>query len=167
MSLFKVVLSYKFITWLRLDKSRITFTYLLASLSLSINAIIGMVYVSDQFSYVSDVIQPIPYGAFLLHTHYSSLAVLYTISSGVTFVLFWVGTVLLLQGYRKRLGTIKFWIIMLVPLLYFLSQFQPFVTSLLLDYSSATTNLFNMTLPNDNFEKVARTPLGLTVTLFS
>ena len=44
------LLLYKFITWLRLNKSRITFAYLLASLSLSINAIIGMIYVSDQLS---------------------------------------------------------------------------------------------------------------------
>ena len=138
------LLSYKFVTWLKLNKSWTTFAYLLASLSLSINAIIGMIYVSDQLSYVSDVIQPSPYGGFMMHSHTSSLAVLYTISSGVTFVLFWLGTVLLLQSYRKRLGTIKFWIIMLVPLLYFLSQFQPLVTSMLLDYSSGNPMLFSI-----------------------
>ena len=138
------LLSYKFITWLKLNKSRITFAYLFASLSLSINAIIGMIYVSDQFNYVSDVIQPKPYGGFIMHTRYSSLTDLYTISSGVTFVLFWLGTVLLLQNYRKRLGAIKFWIIMLVPLLYFLSQFQPIVTSVLLDYSSEDPMLFSI-----------------------
>jgi hypothetical protein len=138
------LLSYKFITWLKLNKSRITFAYLFASLSLSNNAIIGMIYVSDQFSYVSDVIQPSPYAGVVMHTHYSSLAVLYTISSGVTFVLFWLGTVLLLQSYRKRLGTIKFWIIMLVPLLYFLSQFQPLVTSMLFDYSSGNPMLYSI-----------------------
>ena len=82
------LLSYKFITWLRLDKSRITFAYLFASLSLSINAIIGIYMYQISSAYVSDVIQPSPYGGFLMHTHYSSLAVLYTISSGVTFVLF-------------------------------------------------------------------------------
>jgi hypothetical protein len=138
------LLSYKFVTWLRLNKSRITFAYLLASLSLSINAIIGMVYVSDQFSYVSDLIQPRPYGGVIMHTHYSSLADLYTISSGVAFVLFWLGTVLLLQRYRKRLGAIKFWIIMLVPLLYFLSQFQPLLTSVLFDYTSGNPTLFSI-----------------------
>ncbi|HET7345318.1 MAG TPA: hypothetical protein VFJ05_05565 [Nitrososphaeraceae archaeon] len=138
------LLSYKFITWLRLNKSRITFAYLFASLSLSINAIIGMVYASDQFSYVSNVVQPQPYGGVIMHTHYSSLAGLYTISSGVTFILFWLGTVLLLQSYRKRLGTIKFWIIMIVPLLYFLSQFQPLVTSILFDYSSGNPMLFSI-----------------------
>ena len=138
------LLSYKFITWLKMNKSRITFAYLFASLSLSINAIIGMIYVSDQFNYVSDVIQPKPYGGFIMHTHSSLLADLYTISSGVTFVLFWLGTVLLLQSYRKRLGAIKFWIIMLVPLLYFLSQFQPIVTSVLLDYSSEDPMLFSI-----------------------
>jgi len=137
------LLSYKFITWLRLNKSRITIAYLFASLSLSINAIIGMIYVSDQFNYVADVIQPKPYGGFILHSHYSSLADLYTIFSGVTFVLFWLGTVLLLQNYRKRLGAIKFWIIMLVPLLYFLSQFQPLLTSMLFDYTSGNPMLFS------------------------
>ena len=138
------LLSYKFITWLRLNKSRITVAYLLASLSLSINAIIGMAYVSDQFGYISDVVQPIPYGGFLMHTHYSSVAGLYSISSGVTFILFWIGTVLLLQSYRKRLGTVKFWIIMVLPLLYFLSQFQPLVTSMLFDYSSGNPMLFSI-----------------------
>ncbi|MGA7900709.1 MAG: hypothetical protein WCA39_17825, partial [Nitrososphaeraceae archaeon] len=137
-------LSYKLVTWLRLNKSWTTFAYLLASLSLSINAIIGIIYVSDQLSYVSDVIQPSPYGGFMMHSHTSSLADLFTISSGVTFVLFWIGTVLLLQSYRKRLGTIKFWVIMLVPLLYFLSQFQPLVTSMLFDYSSGNPMLFSI-----------------------
>jgi len=138
------LLSYKFITWLRLNKSRITFAYLFASLSLSVNAIIGMIYVSDQFSYISDVVQPKPYGEYMMHSHTTSLADLYTISSGVTFVLFWLGTVFLLQSYRKRLGTIKFWITVLVPLLYFLSQFQPLVTSMLLDYSSGSPILFSV-----------------------
>src|SRR6185437_8821897 len=138
------LLSYKFITWLRLDRSRITFAYLLASLSLSVNAIIGITYVSDEWSYVSDVIQPSPFGVYMMHSHTSSLAELYAISSGITFVLFWLGTVLLLQSYRKRLGTIKFWIIMLVPLLYFLSQFQPLVSSILLDYSSGNPMLFSI-----------------------
>jgi len=136
-------LSYKFITWLRLNRSWITVAYLLASLSLSVNAIIGIIYVSDEWSYVSDVIQPSPFGVYMMHSHTSSLAELYAISSGITFVLFWLGTVLLLQSYRKRLGTIKFWIIMLVPLLYFLSQFQPLVTSILLNYSSGNPMLFS------------------------
>jgi hypothetical protein len=135
------LLSYKFITWLRLNRSWITVAYLLASLSLSINAIIGIIYVSDEFSYVADVVEPKPYGEYMMHSHTSYLADLYAISSGVTFVLFWLGTVLLLQSYRKRLGTIKFWIIMVVPLLYFLSQFQPLVTSMLLDYSSGNPML--------------------------
>ncbi len=134
------LLSYKFIIWLRLDKSRITFAYLFASLSLLINTIIGMIYVLDQFSYVSDIIQPRPYGGAIMHVYYSSLAEVYTITSGITFVLFWLGTIFLLLSYRKRLGTIKFWIIMFVPLLYFLSRFQPLVTSMLFDYGSGEPN---------------------------
>ena len=44
----------------------------------------------------------------------------------------------------KRLGTIKFWIIMIVPLLYFLSQFQPLVTGVLLDYSYGNPMLYSI-----------------------
>ena len=33
---------------------------------------------SDQFSYGSDVVQPQPYGDVIMHTHYSSLAGLYS-----------------------------------------------------------------------------------------
>jgi hypothetical protein len=58
------LLSYKSITWLRLNKSRII---------AMINAIIGMIHVADQFNYVADVIRPKPYGGFIMHTHYSSL----------------------------------------------------------------------------------------------
>lgn len=138
------LLSYKFLTWLKFNKNIITIAYLSASLSLSVNVIIGILYVSDQFSYVSDVITPTPYGVFFMHTHYSFLAFLYTISSAVTFVLFWIGTVLLLRSYRKRIGTIKFWLIMIVPLLYFLSQFQPILSNMLFDYSSGNPILFSI-----------------------
>ena len=138
------LLLYKFITWLKLNKSRITFAYLFASLSLSNNAIIGMIYVSDQFTMSLMSFNRVHTRELLCTLTTSSLAVLYTISSGVTFVLFWLGTVLLLQSYRKRLGTIKFWIIMLVPLLYFLSQFQPLVTSMLFDYSSGNPMLYSI-----------------------
>ena len=140
------LLSLKFIVWLRYNKSWITFAYLLASSSLAFNALIGMIYVSDQLDYVSDVIHPTAYGGYLLHSGvgYTSLAGVYTISSGVTFVLFWLGTVLLLRSYQNRIGVIKYWIVMLVPLLYFLSQFQPLVTNALFDYSSGTPLLYGI-----------------------
>jgi hypothetical protein len=132
--------------WLRSNRSRVTFAYLLASSSLSFSAFIGVVYVLNQLSYEPEVIHPKPYGDFVLHFEIgdSTLANVFTISSAVAFILLWIGTVFLLRGYRKRLGATVYWIVMSVPLLYFLSQFQPLVLTTLLSGSLSDPVLFSL-----------------------
>jgi hypothetical protein len=140
------LLSWRFILWLTSNRERITLVYLLASLCLSTSAIIGIAYVLDQLSYDSDVVHPKSFGEFVLHSEIgsSTLADAYTISSAIAFILLWMGTVFLLHSYRKRLGTIKYWIIMSVPLLYFLSQFQTSVLNVLFSYSLGNPMLFSI-----------------------
>jgi hypothetical protein len=120
--------------------------YLLASLFISVSAIAGVVYLLDQLFYQPDVIHPKTYGGFLTHMEIgnSSLVYVYTISSAIAFVLLWMGTIFLLQGYRRKLGRWKYWILMSIPLLYFLSQFQPVVLNFLLSYVSDDPMLFNL-----------------------
>ena len=120
--------------------------YLLASLFISASAIAGVVYFLDQLFYRPDVIYPRIYGDFLTHVEIgnSSLVYIYTICSAVAFVLLWCGTVFLLHSYRKKLGRWKYWILMSIPLLYFLSQFQPVILNFLLSYVSDDPMLFNL-----------------------
>jgi hypothetical protein len=140
------LLSWRFIIWLKSNKNRLILAYLLASLFISVSAIAGIIYFLDQLSYQPAVIHPKPYGDFLAHVEIgnSSLVYVYTISSAIAFVLLWIGTVFLLQSYTKKLGTKKYWIIMSIPLLYFLSQFQPVVLNFLLSYASDNPMLFNL-----------------------
>ena len=140
------LLSWRFIVWIRSNKNRLMIVYLIASLFISVSAITGVVYLLDQLSYRPDVIYPKTSGDFLTHIEIgnSSLVYVYTISSAIAFVLLWTGTVFLLQGYRKKLGRWKYWIIVSIPLLYFLSQFQPAVLNFLLSYVSDDPMLFNV-----------------------
>lgn len=48
---------------------------------------------------------------------------IYNYSDLVSFVLIWGATALLLLNYRRRLGLVKFWIIITLPLIYYLSTF--------------------------------------------
>jgi hypothetical protein len=139
------LLSWRFVVWIRSNRNRLMLVYLLASLFISASAIAGIVYFLDQLFYRPDVIYPRIYGYFLTHIEIgnSSLVYIYTISSAIAFVLLWVGTIFLLQGYRKKLGRWKYWILMSIPLLYFLSQFQPVVLNLILSYVSDDPMLFN------------------------
>lgn len=144
---FMALLSYKFISWFRINKSWLTLIYLAASICLSLNAIIAIAYVLDELSYFNaytgspGIVYPQPFGGYMHHGGHGPVADIYTISSAMTFVLLWTGTVFLL---RKRSGTIRYWIIMCVPLLYLLSQFQPLILNALLNYASTNPLLFNI-----------------------
>lgn len=140
------LLSWRFILWIKSNKNRLILLYLFASLFISISAIAGTVYFLDQLSYRPEVIYPRTYGGFLTHVEIgiSSLVYVYTISAAIAFVLLWTATVFLLRSYREKLGRWKYWIIMSIPLLYFLSQFQPVVLNFLLSYVSDDPMLFNL-----------------------
>ena len=57
-------------------------------------------------------------GWLLLVFHY-----IYNYSDLISFVLIWGATALLLLNYRRRLGLVKFWIIITLPLIYYLGTF--------------------------------------------
>ena len=44
----------------------------------------------------------------------------YNYSDLVSFILIWGATALLLLNYRRRLGLVKFWVIITLPLIYYL-----------------------------------------------
>ena len=48
---------------------------------------------------------------------------IYVISSIIAFILAWIATAIILRRDRKRTGNIKYWILVSLPLVYFLSQF--------------------------------------------
>jgi hypothetical protein len=51
----------------------------------------------------------------------------YVISSILSFILMWVATAMFLYHYSKKIGKTKYWIIISLPLVYFLSQFATFL----------------------------------------
>ncbi|MFI5405837.1 MAG: hypothetical protein ACHQ1D_04910, partial [Nitrososphaerales archaeon] len=60
-----------------------------------------------------------------LSTGYHIANTAYFITSILSFISTWFATVLLLQySYSTKLGRAKYWVIVSIPLVYFLSQFQ-------------------------------------------
>lgn len=140
------LLSWRFIIWIKSNKNNLMVVYLVASLFISVSAIAGVVYFLDQLFYRPDTIYPRTYGDYLWRVEIgnSSLVYIYSICAALAFVLLWTGTVFLLKGYGKKIGRWKYWVIMSIPLLYFLSQFQPIVLNFLLSYVSDDPMLFNL-----------------------
>lgn len=73
----------------------------------------------------------------------------------MSFILTWIATVLLLHSYSRKLGRIKYWILVSIPLIYFLSQFQlaflniftPFRLSEPILFGIVYTLFFSATIP--------------------
>jgi hypothetical protein len=67
------------------------------------------------------------------------------ISSVAGFIFTWFATILLLHHYSRKLGFIKYWIIVLIPLVYFLSQFQGVVLDVFAPLRALNPILFDVT----------------------
>jgi hypothetical protein len=118
-------LSQRFISWFRSNHNPVVLAYSLAIIMISINAIFTVLYVTDELTSKPANIQPeitpvAPYSSV-----YDIFNSGYVITSVMSFILTWVATVLLLHNYSRKLGRAKYWILVSIPLVYFLSQFQP------------------------------------------
>ena len=93
---------------------------------LSASGIFTVLYINNALSgqrdieYIQSLKSPIAIVASVQNIFSSS----YFVSSVTAFILTWFATILLLNHYSKKLGMIKYWILVLIPLIYFLSQFE-------------------------------------------
>ena len=120
------LLTWRFISWFRLNRNIVVLFYGLASGALSINAVITLAFVFGPFLNLPNEIKPNLQEIYYLPIPGSVDYILnsaYTISSIISFILTWIATVLLLSPYTRKIGRIKYWIIVSLPLVYFLSQF--------------------------------------------
>jgi hypothetical protein len=118
-------ITQRFLSWFRSNHNPVVLSYSLAILMISINAIFTVLYITNELTSRPSNIQPeitpvAPYGSV-----YDVFNSGYVITSVLSFILTWVATVLLLHNYSRKLGKAKYWILVSIPLVYFLSQFQP------------------------------------------
>ena len=119
------LLTKRFVSWFRLNRNIVVLFYGLASAALSINAALTLAFVYGPFlNFPSEIGPNLQAAYYSFGTDYLNSA--FTLSSIISFILTWVATVLLLSPYGRKLGRIKYWFIVSLPLVYFLSQFPSF-----------------------------------------
>jgi hypothetical protein len=118
------LLAFRLTTWLRVNRNLVGLLYSLAIAILAINSFLAVIYLNIEYSDNAPVVRPVRglTGAFGTIGH--TLQPTYIIISVISFILTWTATVFLLKNYSSSLGKIRFWILVAIPLAYFLSQFQ-------------------------------------------
>ena len=132
------ILAGKFFSWFRSNRNLTVFLYSVAIVLLAINAAFIILDVTSSLTRFgqNDYIQPsIGKVASLALLSIDDMFHLgYVITSILSFILMWLATVVLLYHHSTKLGRIKYWIVVTIPLVYFLSEFQSYFLDLLTQF---------------------------------
>ncbi len=149
-----VLLSYYFFLWFNRNRSRgnlTVFLYAISSAALAINTAIALTTIYELSQHKPEIVRahpaPVRATAALLPAFNS----VYIISSTLGFVLMWGATAIVLRSYSYKLGQAKYWFLVSIPLVYFISQFLNLfvnqLTYVMASYPTFFTLLFVLSKP--------------------
>jgi hypothetical protein len=154
------ILAQRFFLWYKSNRNTVVLLYGLASVALSINAALTLVITSVLLQALApeaqpSLISPSSENFSPLGRAIGIINSFYIVSSIVSFIIIWCATAMLLRHYSQGLKRVKYWIIVSLPLVYFLSQFVSLFLNLfaaLLElnpvfFSILLTLIFTMTKP--------------------
>jgi hypothetical protein len=126
---FMVPLVFSFLIWLKVRKNVLIVLYTISFAIICANLLISLYYLDSNFSASpSSVIRPSSIVSYIANlgatTLTQSLASAFDILSLVAFLLMWIATVKLFSQFRHKMGTVKFYVLMSIPLVYYLFPFQ-------------------------------------------
>jgi hypothetical protein len=92
--------------------------------------VLATVYVNVQYTSTSEWIKAKSLHSILVNSSVSDLSFSFGVPldalSLLSFVFVWVATVALLRQYRNKIGRTRFWVIITIPLIYFLFPFETY-----------------------------------------
>jgi hypothetical protein len=115
------ILAKKFFSWFLYNPSLIIILYGVAMITLCMNSLFIILTVINLSATQQELIKPLTRNIVDADNIFNSG---YVITSILSFILVWVPTVLVLKYYLKKMARAKFWTLVVIPLVYFLSQFQ-------------------------------------------
>jgi hypothetical protein len=124
------LLARAFFSWYRLKKNVMVLILALSMVAYVVNGIFALCYQFNLLAQNNLIIRSgdvALFPVFSIATLGDLINIASQTASGVAYLLTWIGTVMLLRPYIKKLGSIKFWTIMSAVMIYYLIQFPLFV----------------------------------------
>jgi hypothetical protein len=128
-----LLLAQRFFSWFRSKKNVVILLYGLASATIAIELGLTLVITNALFESINrttggaGLISMSPVYPASIASLMNSINSFYIIFSIASFVMTWVATALLLRHYSLKLGKVRYWAVISLPLLYFLFQFVAFI----------------------------------------
>lgn len=126
--------------WTISSKKNLTTLFYAASFSvMTLNLVVSLIYLETYFS-TSPLPYVKPYPIYRVVTLLGglplteSLSAAFDVLSLSSFLLTWIATAILLSQYQRRMGRIKYFLLMSVPLVYYIYPFQNYFGDVLLPF---------------------------------
>ncbi len=126
-------LIFKFIQWFKISHDRLILSYAFAIGLIILNCGVILAYINSSLDSRPNTIPSTRPAINNAHALQIPLNNAYTVTSFLSFIGLWAATIFSLRDYSRSIGRIKFWLVVSLPILYFLSQsefiFGPFILS--------------------------------------
>ena len=128
--LFIFLLVVLLVRWFRSSKNFMIIAYAISFSIVCIYLVLSIVYVNVQYTATSEWIKAKSLHSTLVNSFVSELSFSFGVTldtlSLLSFVFVWIATVALLRQYRNKIGRTRFWVIITIPLIYFLFPFETY-----------------------------------------
>lgn len=124
------LLARSFFKWFKSNRNSVVLSYGLAASAITINLAFAVsfmipILISKPPEIMDHLLTGEVAGAFDANSPLGVISSANVISGIIAFILMWISTALLFRNHSKKLGLVKYWAIITIPLVYFISQFTP------------------------------------------
>lgn len=122
------LLSIRFFSWYRSNKNLVVLSYGFACAIITASLVLGATFMISALLNHTPNIRAHVGTSYTIFSPDSVMGVLYssyTASGIISFLSMWVSTALLLRNHARKLGRVKFWLLVVIPLAYFITPFIP------------------------------------------
>ena len=151
------MLAFRFVIWLRHGRDMIIFSYAISMILITLSSLFLAVSILSEIGNNQSVIDSSRISASTQNIANFSFKELQEYFSAISFVSLWLASVLLLSQTRKKWRTIKFWLLVTVPLAYYFGAFQLIVSYIINQYD-ILNQIQNYTL--DLINSILTRPIG-------
>jgi hypothetical protein len=129
-AVFLAISGIQFLRWFTRGRNHLVLIYGLVMLILFANSIIGAIYLSQVSVTHGQTIKRTSCSVMISSLTVTrpglvnTLANAYDITSFFSFVLAWIATISMLKEYSKRINKFVFWVVVILPLLFFISRYE-------------------------------------------
>ena len=119
-------LTYKFLHWFSIKKNYVMLFYSLAFGTLFLESIFKLGFTEIMMILKPQIIFPMTIGSSIFIPDGSIqefLNDLFSILSILSFVFSWIASAIMLKEYSNKLGQLKYWIIVSIPLIFYIGQY--------------------------------------------